>query len=558
MVWSADATPTEPELPVEEGAPARAARWADPALRAHLENRAAENLLDPAVLELYERIGGRPLWTKPTQRLAAADALLALLRSLPGEGIPEAPYNPAAVASLLDDLYADGAPPDDRRFAIEQKLTEALLRVARDLAGGRVDPRKAGLDWHIRPGTEGVVGAIAAALGTNTLATLARDLGPRDPAYARLRALLPVYKGYVERGGWRPVPSGPKLEIGRQDSIERLARLEQRLVYEGFLEEERIATPVVASEETLRLRARYGERLAAAVRRFQRAYGIGPDGIVGPKTMRELNVPATERLRQIELNLERWRWLPRSFGERYLMVNAPAYELSLYERGARVQRMAVVVGRKDWPTPVFADQVEYVVVNPHWNVPKKIAAEELVPKLRRDPEFLQREGYVLTDLAGNPVTVDPNDLLSVTHKTHYFRQLPSDLNALGRLKFVFPNKFDVYLHDTPNRNLFQRSEAAFSHGCVRVQKPVELAMFLLGPESRWTQKRLAESIASRENKWIRLRDAVPIYIVYFTAGADEEGRARFWPDIYEMDTTLAAALDAMDARPVSRLVSTEP
>lgn len=493
---------------------------------------------------LYDRVGGDLLWLSAVASPTRTSSLLARLRAAGDDGLAPEAYQPAALAALVDDFHSGARPDEDRRRAIDRTLTVALVLYALDLAAGRLDPER--FAWHIRRERPQIVEPLASAILADDIELAHSRLAPPYPEYAALRSRLGHYRSVDSAGGWDRVPDGPKLDVGVPVDGVRLAALERRLLADGDLVDGQAehggdgAAPRLGDVA----QGTYDERLADAVRRFQRRHGIGADGVVGPRTMRELNTSAHARVEQIEANLERWRWMPRALQRRHLRVNVPAFELSLYDdAGHPSARMAVVVGRRDWPTPVFSDAVRYIVVNPYWNVPPSIAKTELLPKVRRDVTFLEREGYELIDASGQPLELDPNDVARLSHRKHFLRQLPGPNNALGRMKFLFPNRFDVYLHDTPSRSLFGRAERTFSHGCIRVEHPDDLAEFLVRGDPEWSMERVERLMArGGADRWIRISTGVPIYITYFTASVDAVGAPRFHPDIYERDRLLIDAL----------------
>lgn len=263
--------------------------------------------------------------------------------------------------------------------------------------------------------------------------------------------------------------------------------------------------------------------MVTAVAHFQARHGLAVDSIVGPATRRALNVSAEHRVRQIEASLERLRWLPPRLGERHIEVNIPAFQLDAYTEGKRVLSMPVVVGAEyqGRATPIFADTMRYVVINPYWNVPESIASSELWPKQRRDPSYFRRNGYEVVHASWGT----------------YVRQLPGPDNALGHIKFIFPNDFNVYLHDTPADALFGERVRAFSHGCVRVERPLALAQYVLGPQG-WDSARVRDSIATARRERVDLQAGLPVYIIYLTATPALDGTMTFRNDLYDYDAKL--------------------
>jgi len=287
--------------------------------------------------------------------------------------------------------------------------------------------------------------------------------------------------------------------------------------------------------------------LEAAVKRFQDRHGLGSDSVVGAKTLKALAVPVAERIRQIELNLERWRWLPRDLGRRYVLVNIPDFTLQVIEDGSEVLAMRTVVGRSYRRTPVMSDTIKYLVINPYWEVPTTLAVKDKLPEIRKDPEFLARQKFhVYQGWGSDQREIDPAGVdwqrVDGRNFPYRLRQDPGPLNALGRVKFMFPNKFDVYIHDTPSRELFRSPERAASSGCIRVEAALDLAEVLLRPAPDWNREAIAKTIASLETRTVPLPEPIAVHLQYWTAWADAAGTVHFRDDVYERDSRLAAAL----------------
>jgi murein L,D-transpeptidase YcbB/YkuD len=283
------------------------------------------------------------------------------------------------------------------------------------------------------------------------------------------------------------------------------------------------------------------------VKQFQNRHGLAPDGIVGSKTRAALNVSVQQRIRQVELNLERWRWLPNDLGDRFIAVNTADYSLKVVENGRKIIDMRVVVGRPARQTPVFSAKMTYLVLNPYWNVPYTIAVKDILPKLDEGVDYLISQGIrVFSDWSKDATELNPEQIDWASYGRSNFpfrlRQDPGKKNALGQIKFMFPNKFAVYLHDTPQRSLFQKIQRGFSSGCIRVENARMLASYLLSAEDRWTPEVLLAALASGHRQVVRVPQPILVHLLYMTAWIDDRGVLQFREDIYHRDRDLDAAL----------------
>jgi L,D-transpeptidase YcbB len=346
------------------------------------------------------------------------------------------------------------------------------------------------------------------------------------------------YRALAAKGDWPAVPKGPALKPGESDSRARLTAVAERLRAEGYLS----ADSAAADSDTSRSgRLKYDRVLAGAVANFQAHHDIGVDSMLGPETVDALNRPVSFRLGQIAANLERYRWLPRSLGSRYILVNVPAFELTAYDSGKTALQMKVIVGQdyEGKATPVFSDSMEFVVFRPYWIVPDSIANKEIYPKVAADPTYLDRNNY---------------EIVTIEHRKRV-RQKPGDKNSLGLVKFMFPNDFNIYLHDTPQGELFNKDVRAFSHGCIRLQHPDQLAQFVLGWPMDSVHREMQDG---RDDHQVNLKHKIPVYIVYFTT-YEQNGQLYFGNDLYKRDDKLvqsvasAAESDSASARAVQTL-----
>jgi len=418
-------------------------------------------------------------------------------------------------------ISADQAPQ------VDAKITVTFLRYFTHLAGGRLDPRALQSLWTLKPEKPDLAAVLSAAVKNNDLPGAIGKLQPQHPEYRELQKALLRYRAIAAKGGWPSIPANTRLKLNQHSSV--VPTLRQRLAIEGDLDpsHEKDQSPV------------FDATVADAVKRFEERHRIAPDGIVDAATVGALNVPVDRRIRTIELNLERWRWLPDPMPSRYFLVNVPDFRLEAIENGKPVLAMRVVVGEPDNETPIFADHMTHVVFSPYWNVPSGIAKDETIPSAAKDPGFLARNNMEVVGPSGAPVdasSVDWSDASGLR-----IRQRPGSGNALGGVKFIFPNNFDVYLHDTNATKLFDRIERGLSHGCVRVEEPHKLAQYVLRDQPEWTAETIDAAMKAGEEKHVKLNMQIPVYIVYKTAWV-HDGGVRFLKDLYGHDADQGSKL----------------
>lgn len=451
-----------------------------------------------------------PAWSGPDGIAPAAGALVRAVAAAEAEGLDPRHYRLAGIEDALAAVRREQPAPADLA-GLDLLLSDAFLTYGTHLVRGRVDPRSIHPGWSLEPRSMDVVMMLERALGTGHVEETFAALNPADPAFGALRDASGRYRAIVSDGGWVTVAPGPTLRPG--DRGDAIAGLRERLAAELHLAE--ADSPDV-----------YDAALEAAVREFQRTHGLAEDGLVGPATRAALNVGAAARLRQIELGLERLRWLPDDLGHRHIRVSIPAFELVVLEGGRAVLDMRVVGGRTSWPTPIFSADMTSVVFSPYWHIPASIAQAEILPRERRDPGYMARNGIRrIGDGAGG----------------FRLRQDPGPLNPLGGVKFLFPNRYNTYLHDTPAKHLFALPVRAFSHGCMRVEKPLELAEYILGPLG-WDRREIRAAMGHGVERTVRLDEPIPVHVLYQTAWVDAGGHVQFRDDLYGHDRRLAAAL----------------
>jgi murein L,D-transpeptidase YcbB/YkuD len=487
--------------------------------------------------QFYEQRAYMPAWSNNKGLLVVqVDALLKAIKDADTEGLTPTDYHLVRIEATLREVRENQAqrkPYDPVRLAdLDLLLTDAFLVYGAHLLAGRVNPETIDAQWKAYQREADLGQILQKALASNDIEQSLRDLLPPQPGYARLHEKLAIYRTIAARGGWFSIPQGSKLRKGDQD--ERVALLRKRLTAVGDL------SSTEADNESF-----FDEELDRALRHFQKRHGLTVDGVLGQTTLVALNIPTEQRVRQILVNMERWRWLPQDLGHRYIIVNIANYELDVVENGHEVLTTRVIVGKPYRRTPVFSDKMTYLVINPHWYVPHNIAVKDILPNIEKDPGYLTKNNIKL--LAGqgtleiNPLTIDWSHVTE-SNFGYTLRQDPGVNNALGRIKFMFPNKYNVYIHDTPAKELFKKTERGFSSGCIRIERPIDLAEYVLKDDPKWTKDKILAAINIGEEQTVRLPEAIPVHLLYWTAWADNEGNLQLRNDIYERDSILYEAL----------------
>ncbi len=508
----------------------------------------AEPTLKPQLLaarRFYRDRGFRLGWFKNHQPVPQVLTLQNTIAKAQDEGLDPKSYRVKDFKQLFAEL--EKARPDSaRRNALERQidvgLTGTYLKWASDYYRGVANPRDSkDTSWQVKPNKIKLNKALATFLGERKSRYNYYEFAPLHPEYDQLKKALATYRAQERAGGWPALPAGLTLKPGM--SSPAVAALRKRLLDSagGGAASPPPANPAAPAAPVAMV---YGPELVSAVKLFQQDAGLKPDGIVRGETLRQLNVPIGARIDQLILNMERWRWLPKRFEPNYLLVNIPEYTLHVVENNKEAFTMRVIVGKVLHETPVFSDKMEYVVLAPYWNVPFSIIENELRDKLVADPHYLDRlDMEVVKGWGSKAEVIDPAtvDWATVTQETFKYtlRRRPGPKNDLGDVKFIFPNSNDIYLHDTPHDELFSQSARSFSHGCVRVEEPIKLATYLLRDKAGWDQQTILDSIATRREKYVTLKEKLPVYLVYFTAWADAAGHPHFRDDIYGLDKKLA-------------------
>lgn len=509
------------------------------ALAAELQSGVAtagtdEEIQTLTVLERFYRARDlNPLWVHEAAAGARAKELSDVLIAADLDALDPRDYRAEHIATLLS------ADTPEALAELEVLLSLGLVRFAADLGQGRITPHVADPALFLFREEVSKADVLDAAVTAGDLASFIDGYRPQTPRYARQKVALAEYRALALMGGWVPIPEGETLKPGMTDP--RVGQLRRRLRLLGDLKPDADLTEAGGDANF------YDDAMVEAVKWMQYRHGLAQDAAVGNKTLVALNTPIEERINQMILNLERRRWMPDDLGERHIFVNLADFLLKLVDGPKTLLDMPVVVGKPYHSTPVFTGKMTYVEINPFWNVPPSIASKELLPKIQEDVSYFSQNNYVLfSDWSSGASIVDPSqvDWGQVTRASFPYkvRQDPGDGNALGRVKFMFPNRFNIYLHDTPAKSLFSQPERTFSHGCVRVADPPALAEMVLIATEGWSRERIEQTIASGERTVVTLSEPLLVHISYLTSWVNKDGSVHFRNDVYGRDKTLGRAL----------------
>ena len=480
-----------------------------------------------ALLAQYAAQAYRPVWLKDGKLTDRGKDVLQLLAAAGEEGLEPQSYLPTGLASFASPLpeYDQAA-----MARLDIDLSAAALRYARDASGGQFDPARLSRYHDVAPPWVAPDQALRVIAFSPFAADYLRGLNPTHTAYGTMKKALAELRAIEAEPRDDKIADGDIVKKGGSDA--RIPAVRTRLAELGFT-----AEPADEADPTL-----LDAELSVQLRLFQKQAGVRVSGALGPQTVTALNNAGTGgSIDKLLDNMERLRWLPRDLGKRYVFVNQPAFEATVMKDGKPEWTTRVIVGKPDTQTSVFHDEMEMVVFNPSWGVPPSIIANEYLPKLRNDPGYLDRLGFKVVTQQGKVVPSSSVSWWEYGSKVPYgIQQPPGEKNALGELKFLFPNSHDIYMHDTPSRELFEKDMRAFSHGCVRVQDPRKFASVVLG----MTPEEVAAKVESRDSTTVRLKEKLPVHITYFTAWPDAVGNMLYFNDIYGRDRTLEIARSA--------------
>jgi len=481
-----------------------------------------------ALQEFYKSPTASLLWSDQNGRLARATELRQMLQQAMSHGLDPFPYNLQQIETYWEKTDVSSA------VALELLLSQALLAYANELYSGRYKPQDMDKDWHMKPRVLDNSKLLQDVSTQSSISDVLNGLAPSHSIYRALQERLAEYSQLAEQGGWPMIPQGPTLRPDMQH--EQIKQIRQRLSVTGDLQD------AGQMDSTA-----YDKTLVEAVKHYQKRNGLQADGIIGKGTRVAMNIPVEQRVIQMRINLERWRWLPLEFKGHSLVVNMTGYMLYSFQDHDIVLEMPVIVGKKYRSTPSFNNLMSYIELNPYWNVPTSIAVKDLIPAQKRNSGYLKKKhirvyrGWKKDAKELDPATVDWSKV-SEKNFPYRLRQDPGPHNSLGTMKFMFPNKYAVYMHDTSHRELFKRHDRAFSSGCIRVQDPLYLATYVMGDTSDKGRARIKKLLATGKNQALRLPKKIPVYLVYTTSWVDRKGNLNFRKDIYGRDKRMLAAV----------------
>ncbi|ACL05167.1 ErfK/YbiS/YcfS/YnhG family protein [Desulfatibacillum aliphaticivorans] len=503
---------------------------------------AAETIYSSVALpRFYEQRGYSPAWLQSGAPSSNCQALVRAIGTAGDHGLNPSEYHLDKIVDLLNEVAANQkakkALNPGRLADLEFLLSDSFLIYGAHLLGGKVNPETIEPDWTAGKREADLPALLAEALKTNDVEKALKSLAPQDVAYRSMQDLLKQLRAAAPQPSVRLVQTAPSFKLGYRGP--QTAALRARLAAAGFLGQD--------SEQDKEV---FNESLEAALKKFQASWGLEADGVCGPATLHAVNRSEKDNIAAIRANLERWRWMPQNLGDRHILVNIADFHLAVVENGEELLAMKAIVGKLYRKTPVFSGRLTYLVISPYWDVPPSIARKDKLPLMQKDPNyftanhFLVYQGWGADSREIDPASVDWK-ALGPNNFPYRLRQKPGPGNALGRIKFMFPNKHNVYIHDTPSHDLFAKSQRNFSSGCIRIQDPIGLAEYLLKDAPGWNREAIEDAVDNKIEKTVSLSRPIPVHIMYFTAFGDTRGAVHFRNDIYGRDARLLEALDSL-------------
>jgi len=489
------------------------------------------------IQNIYKHNGYQLIWKKQSmieRLLSAVDDSVKL-------GLSPVDYHDQAIKYYLirpqDDYY-------QQRVQADIIMTDAFLRLVYHMRFGKVIANKMDQHWNLRReflSTEPAAPIPQALTSEYTLHQFFEQLTDLGVLYKALIMALGNYRAIEHNGGWQAIAKGKTIKPGMQDK--RLPLIKQRLQKNGFLNDNDSTADNNDEHEHIS-KYTYNEFVVNAVKQFQASYNLRIDGIIGNDTLKQMNIPVTQRIEQIKVNLERVRWIKHHLEDEFVLVNIAGYKAYYVHNNKLLWKSKVQVGKNKRQSPILRDDIEYVVFNPTWTVPPTILLKDVLPAIKKDSSYLQKKNMKVVDFEGNIIDSTEIDwpAMQARNFPYMIRQDPGPSNALGRVKIMFPNEYYIYMHDTLNKRYFNKTDRAFSSGCIRVEKPFELVELLLKDNTKWNDSRFKKILASGKLKHVPLPEKVPVLILYFTALLDNNGHIAFFKDVYNRDKTIIEGL----------------
>jgi len=494
-----------------------------------------ERLIEPqAVARLYQARASKAVWTDAKD----AEQIVGAIKGLEQDGLTPGDYHLSAIEALRREW--EKARTADLEAELDILLSDAVAGMFDHLRYGRVRPSSLDSRWNVDPreGAPPLEEDVARVAAANSVTDAIESAKPNHFIYRGLVGALAKMREIDAKGGWPIVPSGKSILPGKSDP--RIPAIRARLAVTGELSDRGESTTPV-----------YDQELQRAVEKFQTTHRIDTNGVIDKSTIAAMNVSASDCVGQVRVNLERARWVLRGLQEDFVLVNLPAFKAYLIRGGKNIWEARTQIGEEATQTPTFRADMSTVVFNPDWTVPQSIIANEVVKGMQKNKNYLAEKDLVLLDK--NDKEVDPRSIRWGSDTAENFpytlRQPPGEGNALGRVKFLFPNKYSIYLHDTPSKQSFESDRRTFSHGCIRIENPLDLARVLLEGQDSWTADKIADVIRTGKMEYVALEHPIPVLIVYWTVSVGLTGDVRFMSDIYSLDPPVLAALDAPTRRP---------
>ena len=459
-----------------------------------------------------------PFWAKTKQ----INEFVSQLDHCDADGLQPSDYHLKRIKTLLSSHN------EHDRARLDILLSDAFMLYVSHIQTGKTDPVKIDPQWHVILTEKNPLNYLYRLSGSSVKEFYA-ELISMLPYYHGLKYQLQRYREMEAKGGWKPIPEGEMLTPGMNDA--RVAMVRRRLSATGDY------SGIMDADSTV-----YDNTLKAAVINYQKRNGLEALGNIGPQTLAMMNVTVGDRIKQILVNMERLRWLPQRFPSYYLLVNISDFSLSVFDNYREVGTYPVIVGRSYRQTPVFHSTMRYLVLNPNWTVPSTVLKNDILPEVQKNPDYLNEKRITVYDVTGKELDTSHIDWNDEKVTQYIYRQAPGEDNSLGLVKFIFPNPYDVYLHDTPNRDLFHRSERTLSSGCIRVEHPLTLAAYLLRNQDDWTQDKIDQTVASGQTTKVILKQQPEVYLLYLTAWTNAHGNMEFRNDIYQRDSRVYQGL----------------